>query len=132
MVRTPHANRKTKALQDRKLAAVVLRVAAPLVDPHALALGGGFEKQQRQYGGAEPQQQKQRQYGGAGPQTQQQQWQYGGARPQQQQQQQQQRHYGGVGPQNHQRRSESTNAPGRSSNSSSSSMEAVHNSGRMA
>ena len=42
IVRTSNANRKTRALEDRTLAAVVSTVAAPLADPHALAVGGGL------------------------------------------------------------------------------------------
>ena len=113
-VRTSHANRKTKTLEDRKLAAVVSTVASPLADPYALAVGGVFQQQQRQYGGAGPQHQQQRQYGDSGPQ-QQQQRQHGGAGLLQQQQrqyegagppppqQQQQRQHGGAGPQQQQR-----------------------------
>ena len=45
IVRTSHAYRKTKASEDRKSAAVVSTVAAPLADPHALAVGGSFQGQ---------------------------------------------------------------------------------------
>ena len=41
-VLTSHANRRTKALKDQKLGAVVSTVALPLADPHALTVGGGF------------------------------------------------------------------------------------------
>lgn len=37
-----YANRKTKALEERKLATVVPVVATSLVHPHAFA-GGGFQ-----------------------------------------------------------------------------------------
>ena len=65
-----YAIRKTKALEDRKLVAVVSTVSAPLADPPALAVGGGFQggSAGRNFGGAGPQQQQQRQYGGARPQ----------------------------------------------------------------
>ena len=80
IVRTSHANRKTKELEERKLAAVASMAPAPLADPHALAVGGGF---QGRYGGGGPQQQQQQQ---------QQRRPY---RQQQQLQQQQQRQLGG-------------------------------------
>ena len=38
-----YSNRKTKALEERKLAAVVSVAAALLVEPHTLANGGGFQ-----------------------------------------------------------------------------------------
>ena len=45
-----YANRKTNALEERKLAAVVSATGAPSVDPHALAVGDGV---QGNSGGAE-------------------------------------------------------------------------------
>ena len=94
VVRTSHANRKTKALEDRKLAVVVSTVAAPLADPHALVVGGGFQGACAggRFGGAGPQQQQQRQYGGAG--LPRQQWRQHGRAGHEKQQQ---RQYGGAG-----------------------------------
>ena len=43
IVRASYANRKTKALEEGKLAAVVSASAAPSVDPHALAVRGAFQ-----------------------------------------------------------------------------------------
>lgn len=60
IVRTFHANRKTKTLEKQHFAAVVSAAAAPLVDPHALAVGGGFQSSGagKKLGGAEQQQQQ--------------------------------------------------------------------------
>ena len=58
IVRTPHANRKTEELEERKIATVASMAPAPLAGPHAFSVGGGFQgrygggglqKQQRQY-----------------------------------------------------------------------------------
>lgn len=44
IVRTSYTNRKTKALEKRRVAAAVMSAAvAPWVDPRALAVGGGFQ-----------------------------------------------------------------------------------------
>ena len=64
------AKRKTKEVDDRKLAAVVPTVATPLPDPHALTVGGVFRQPQQLHGGAGPHQQQQRQYGGPSDQRQ--------------------------------------------------------------
>ena len=98
IARTSHANRKTMELEERNLAAVASMAPAPLVDPHALAIGGGF---QGRYGGGGPQQQQQRSYGQQQLQQQQrrqyeQQQQPQRSFEQQQPQQQQQRQYGGA------------------------------------
>ena len=67
IVRASHANRKTKALEEWKLAAV-LSATAPSVDPHALAVGCRFQANNKggRFGGPGHQQpQRQRQFGGA-------------------------------------------------------------------
>ena len=42
IARASYVNRKTKASEEWKLAAVVSAAAAPSVESHALAVGGGF------------------------------------------------------------------------------------------
>lgn len=46
-VLTSYFNRKTKALEERKLVAVVSVAAAPSMEPHTLANGGGFQSNSR-------------------------------------------------------------------------------------
>ena len=43
IVRTSYANRKTKALEERKFAVVASAAAAQLANPQALSVGGGCQ-----------------------------------------------------------------------------------------
>ena len=47
IIRAYYANRKTQALEEQKVPAVVPAGTAPLVDPHALAVGGRFQGNSR-------------------------------------------------------------------------------------
>ena len=54
IIRAYYANRKTQALEEQKVPAVVPAGTAPLVDPHALAVGGRFQgnSRGRRFGGS--------------------------------------------------------------------------------
>ena len=98
IVRTFCANRKTKALEERKIAAIVSTSAA-LVDPNSLDIGssvqgnngggrsggtGQEQQSQQRFGGVGQQPQRKQQYGGTGQQPQRQQPYWGdGHQPQQ-------------------------------------------------